>query len=479
MSTVQEILARARAAVREVSADDVHARLAAGEPVRVIDVRERDEYEQGYVPGAEWVPRGFLELRIEDLCPDRDAEIVLYCAGGVRSLLAARNLAELGYTNVASMAGGFRAWKNAGHAFERPRSLTAEQRKRYARHLMLPEVGEKGQARLLDAKVLCLGAGGLGSPAALYLAAAGVGTLGIVDDDLVDESNLQRQVLHNVERLGMPKVESAARTLKALNPDVDVVGHPVRLSSDNVLEILEGYDLVVDGADNFPTRYLLNDAALKLRKPVIHASIFRFEGQVTTFLPDEGPCYRCLYPEPPPPGMAPSCQEAGVLGVLPGIVGTLQANEALKILLGVGDTLSGRLLVLDALATKIRELKLRKDPNCPVCGCPLDEGEIVTCPGCETPHHGDCWRYNEGCAVYACPGTTVAETTTPARYLPASQPVPWELFSFEASLLDGGLAGTVARLIAWTLHQRRTPRRADVSHPGWSAPNGGIPADPC
>ncbi len=377
MPTVQEILAKARAAVREVSADDVHARLSAGERLRVIDVRERDEYEQGYVPGAEWVPRGFLELRIEDLCPERDAEIVLYCAGGVRSLLAARNLAELGYTRVASMSGGFRAWKNAGHPFERPRNLTGEQRKRYARHIMLPEVGEKGQAKLLDAKVLCLGAGGLGSPAALYLAAAGVGTLGIVDDDLVDESNLQRQVLHNVERLGMPKVESAARTLKALNPDVEVIEHRTRLSSENVLEILEGYDLVVDGADNFPTRYLLNDAALKLRKPVIHASIFRFEGQVTTFLPDEGPCYRCLYPEPPPPGMAPSCQEAGVLGVLPGMIGTVQANEALKLILGIGTSLSGRLLVLDALATKIRELKLRKDPNCPVCGLPPERIELV------------------------------------------------------------------------------------------------------
>ncbi|RMG99607.1 MAG: molybdopterin-synthase adenylyltransferase MoeB [Deltaproteobacteria bacterium] len=377
MPTVQDILGKARAVVREVSADDVKARLDANVPLRVIDVRERDEYEQGYVPGADWVPRGFLELRIEDLCPERDTEIVLYCAGGVRSLLAARNLAELGYTNVASMSGGFRAWKNAGHPLARPRTLTGDQLKRYARHIMLPEVGEEGQARLLDAKVLCLGAGGLGSPSALYLAAAGVGTIGIVDDDVVDESNLQRQVLHNVERLGMPKAESAARTLKALNPDVEVVPHRTRLTSENVMEILAGYDLVVDGADNFPTRYLLNDAALKLGKPVIHASIFRFEGQVTTFLPDEGPCYRCLYPEPPPPGMAPSCQEAGVLGVLPGMVGTLQANEALKLILGIGRSLSGRLLVLDALETRIRELKLRKDPKCPVCSRPPEEIELV------------------------------------------------------------------------------------------------------
>ncbi len=377
MPTVQDILGKARQQVREISADDVHGRVAAGADLLIVDVRERDEYEQGYVPGATWIPRGFLELRIEDVCPDRDRPIVLYCAGGVRSLLAARGLAELGYGNVLSMAGGFRAWKNAGLPFERPRSLGSEQRKRYARHIMLPEVGEEGQAKLLDAKVLCLGAGGLGSPAALYLAAAGVGTLGIVDDDVVDESNLQRQVLHNVERLGMPKVESAARTLQALNPDVKVVPHRARLSSENVLEILGGYDLVVDGADNFPTRYLLNDAALKLGKPVVHASIFRFEGQVTTFLPGEGPCYRCLYPEPPPPGMAPSCQEAGVLGVLPGMIGTLQANEALKLLLGIGRSLSGRLLVLDALETKIRELRLRKDPACPVCSRPPEAIELV------------------------------------------------------------------------------------------------------
>ncbi len=382
MPTFKQLLHDMRQTVREVSVDDVFGRVGSGPspaadaPV-LIDVRERDEYEQGFIPGSSWVPRGFLELKVEDLVPEREREVVLYCAGGVRSVLAAAALQELGYRNVASMAGGFRAWKNAGYRFERPRTLSAEQIKRYARHVMLPEVGEAGQAKLLDSKVLCLGAGGLGSPSSLYLAAAGVGTIGMVDDDVVDESNLQRQVIHNVDRLGMPKVESAKLTLQGLNPDVSVVPHQVRLTSENVMEILGAYDLVVDGADNFPTRYLVNDAALKLGKPVIHASIFRFEGQVTTFLPDEGPCYRCLYPEPPPPGMAPSCQEAGVLGVLPGMIGTLQANEALKILLGVGKTLSGRLLVLDALGTRVREMKLRKDPGCPVCHKAPEDIELV------------------------------------------------------------------------------------------------------
>ncbi|HRI08656.1 MAG TPA: ThiF family adenylyltransferase, partial [Nannocystaceae bacterium] len=277
MASFNEILGRVKQAIREVSVDETHARARGGDgpaPV-LVDVRERDEYEQGFIPHAHWIPRGFLELKIEDLVPERDREVIIYCAGGTRSALAARSLEELGYSNVSSMAGGFRAWKNAGFAFDRPRSLTAEQVKRYSRHIMLPEVGEIGQGKLLDAKVLCLGAGGLGSPSALYLAAAGVGTIGIVDDDVVDESNLQRQVLHNLERLGMPKVESARKTLQLLNPDVKVVAHQTRLTSENIMEILAGYDLVVDGADNFPTRYLLNDAALKLGKPVIHASIFR------------------------------------------------------------------------------------------------------------------------------------------------------------------------------------------------------------
>lgn len=378
MATFNELLSQVKASIREVSVEETKARVVdAKEGPVLLDVRERDEYEQGFVPKAEWIPRGFLELKVEDAVPDRGREIILYCAGGTRSALAAKALQDLGYTKVSSMAGGFRAWKNAGYNFERPRALSAEQIKRYSRHIMLPEVGEVGQGKLLDAKVLFLGAGGLGSPSALYLAAAGVGTIGLVDDDVVDESNLQRQVLHNIERLGMPKVESARKTLQLLNPDVKVIGHQTRLSSENVLEIIADYDLIVDGADNFPTRYLLNDAALKLGKPVVHASIFRFEGQVTTFLPHEGPCYRCLYPDPPPPGMAPSCQEAGVLGVLPGIVGTLQAIEAIKVILGIGKNLSGRLLLFDALGTKFRTLKLRKDPHCRVCSKSPQDIELI------------------------------------------------------------------------------------------------------
>ena len=379
MPTFSELLSSVKDKVREVSVEDTKARVlddASNAPV-LVDVRERDEYEQGFIPSAEWIPRGFLELKIEDLVSSRDQEVIIYCAGGTRSALAARSLNELGYSKVSSMAGGFRAWKNAGYAFERPRVLSPEQLKRYSRHLMLPEVGEVGQGKLLDAKVLCLGAGGLGSPSSLYLAAAGVGTIGMVDDDVVDESNLQRQVLHNVERLGMPKVESAAKTLQALNPDVNVVPHRTRLTSENVMEIVSQYDLVVDGADNFPTRYLLNDAALKLGKPVVHASIYRFEGQVTTFLPYDGPCYRCMYPEPPPADMAPSCNDAGVLGVLPGIVGTLQANEALKIILGQGATLSGRLLIFDALQTRFRTLKIRRDEECVGCSKNPEDIELI------------------------------------------------------------------------------------------------------
>ena len=381
MATFNDVLSEVKAGIREISVEDTKARVLddrSQAPV-LVDVRERDEYEQGFIPHAEWIPRGFLEMKIEDLVPSRDQEVLIYCAGGVRSALAARSLSELGYRRVSSMAGGFRAWKNAGYSFERPRVLSPEQIKRYSRHIMLPEVGEAGQGKLLDAKVLCLGAGGLGSPSALYLAAAGVGTIGIVDDDIVDESNLQRQVLHNLERLGMPKVESARKTLQALNPDVKVVAIEDRLDSSNVLDVIADYDVIVDGADNFPTRYLLNDASLKLKKPVVHASIFRFEGQVTTFLGDHdaGPCYRCLYPDPPPPGMAPSCQEAGVLGVLPGMIGTMQANEALKLVLGVGESLSGRLMVFDALATTWRTMKLRSDPNCRVGSKSPEDIELI------------------------------------------------------------------------------------------------------
>jgi len=334
----------------------------------VIDVREQDEYVQGYIPGARWIPRGFLESRIEDAVPDKSTPVILYCAGGTRSALSARALGELGYTNVKSLAGGFTAWKRGGHPFDLPIVLDKEQQIRYSRHTMLPEVGEEGQIKLLKSKVLLLGAGGLGAPSSVYLAAAGVGTLGMVDDDVVDLSNLQRQIIHAQDRIGMPKVESAKKTLAGLNPDVKVIPHKMRLVAENILPLLAEYDLVVDGADNFPTRYLLNDAALKLGKPVVHASIYRFEGQVTAFIPGKGPCYRCLYPSPPPPDMAPSCQEAGVLGVLPGIIGSIQANEAIKILLGIGQTLAGRLLMFDALRTKFRELKLRRDPACPTCG---------------------------------------------------------------------------------------------------------------
>jgi molybdopterin/thiamine biosynthesis adenylyltransferase/rhodanese-related sulfurtransferase len=333
----------------------------------LIDVREKDEWTEGYIPGARWISRGFLEQRIEDQVPERSAEIVLYCAGGTRSALAARALEELGYTNVKSMAGGFGAWKRAGLPFDRPFVMTQEQSLRYARHTMLPEVGETGQVKLLKSKILCLGAGGLGSPSGLYLAAAGVGTIGFVDDDVVDQSNLQRQILHATDRVGMPKVESAAAAIAKLNPDVKVVPHQTRLSSENVLDIIKDYDVIVDGADNFPTRYLLNDASLKLGKPVVHGSIYRFEGQVTSFIPGQG-CYRCQFPSPPPPDMAPSCQEAGVLGVLCGVIGSIQATEAIKIVLGIGKPLSDRTLHFDALNMSFREFKRRRFPACPTCG---------------------------------------------------------------------------------------------------------------
>jgi molybdopterin/thiamine biosynthesis adenylyltransferase/rhodanese-related sulfurtransferase len=363
--------------IREVDVETVRQSVAArggksgdgnGTGPIVIDVREKDEWTEGFIPGSRWIPRGFLELRIEDQVPERSAEVILYCAGGTRSALAAHALGELGYTNVRSMAGGFTAWKRAGNPYDKPFFMTPEQNLRYARHIMLPEIGEAGQVKLLQSKVLCLGAGALGSSAGIYLGAAGVGTLGFIDDDVVDASNLQRQILHATDRIGTPKVESARKTINGLNPDVKVVAHATRLSAENVLDIIKDYDVIVDGADNFPSRYLLNDAALKLGKPVIHASIYRFEGQVTAFIPGQGPCYRCLYPSPPPPDMAPSCQEAGVLGVLPGVVGVLQATEAIKHIVGIGKSLAGRLLIYDALGAKFREMKLRRDPTCPTCG---------------------------------------------------------------------------------------------------------------
>lgn len=363
-----DLMAETRRQIREVSLEDLKRRLEAGERFHLVDVREGEEYRAGFIPGAISIPRGFLESKIEQLIPHKDEKVILYCAGGTRSALAARTLAELGYTDVESANPGFVRWKDRGYPTVVPRVLSPEQRERYSRHLLLPEVGEKGQGALLDAKVLLLGAGGLGAPAALYLAAAGVGTIGVVDADVVDASNLQRQVIHNTKRLGQPKVDSAAETITALNPDVKVVRFQERLTSENVDRIFDGFDLVVDGCDNFPTRYLVNDASVMKRKPVVHGSIFRFEGQVTTFVPYEGPCYRCLYPEPPPPHLAPSCQEAGVLGVLPGLIGVIQATEAIKLILKKGQPLVGRLLTYDSLNMSFRTLKLRRDPECPMCG---------------------------------------------------------------------------------------------------------------
>ncbi|HJZ86385.1 MAG TPA: molybdopterin-synthase adenylyltransferase MoeB [Polyangia bacterium] len=376
MPNAQELVSKVKGEIVECTLEDVKRAVATGNGVALVDVRERDEWVEGFIPGAKWIPRGFLELRIEDQVPDKGKPVILYCAGGTRSALAARSLRELGYQDVQSMIGGFAAWKRAGLDFDKPFVMTQQQQMRYSRHIMLPEVGEEGQVALLRARVLCIGAGGLGSPAALYLAAAGVGTLGLIDNDVVDESNLQRQIIHAVDRVGTPKVRSAARTIAGLNPDVKVVGHEARLTRDNVLDVISQYDVIVDGADNFQTRYLLNDASLRLGKPIVHASIYRFEGQVTCFIPDQGPCYRCLYPTPPPPEMAPSCQEAGVLGVLCGVIGSLQVNEAIKIILGKPHTLAGRLLVFDALKTRFRELKLRRDPACPTCGVGVDRSKI-------------------------------------------------------------------------------------------------------
>ncbi|MBP8196241.1 MAG: molybdopterin-synthase adenylyltransferase MoeB [Deltaproteobacteria bacterium] len=374
MPSYHDYLQQVKAQIHEISVAELQAEPP---PELILDVREPDEHAQGVIPGATLLPRGLLEGRIEAIAPQRSARLVVYCAGGSRSALAASSLLALGYEHVRSLAGGMAAWRSAGGPLDKPFVFSSAQKNRYARHIMLPEVGEAGQAKLLRSRVLLVGAGGLGSPSAYYLAAAGVGTLGIVDDDVVDESNLQRQILHNTRRVGRPKVESAAQTLRELNPDVQVQPHPVRLDTGNVLDILRGYDLVVDGADNFPTRYLLCDASLLLRIPVVHASIFRFEGQLTTFLPWQGPCYRCLYPEPPPPDLAPSCHEAGVLGVLPGVVGVLQATEAIKLLLGIGESMSGRLLIYEALAAKFREMKLRRDPACVVCSDPSRPIELI------------------------------------------------------------------------------------------------------
>jgi molybdopterin/thiamine biosynthesis adenylyltransferase/rhodanese-related sulfurtransferase len=371
MANFRELLASTKAQIREITPEQAEQERSRA---TFLDVREADEFDQGTIPGSVFIPRGFLEIQVESKIADKTTPVIVYCAGGARSAFAARDLSALGYTDVASMSGGFNQWKNEGRSWVTPQTLTPEQRNRYQRHLLLPEVSEAGQLKLLSSKVLLLGAGGLGSPAALYLAAAGVGTIGIIDMDVVDASNLQRQILHNMDRIGERKVDSAKKTLTALNPDVNVVTYDVRLGADNILQIIDGYDLIVDGTDNFPTRYLVNDAALLKRIPVVHGSIFRFEGQATVFAPYEGPCYRCLIPEPPPPELAPSCAEAGVLGVLPGIVGSIQAIEAIKVLLGLGDPLIGRLLAYDSLEQSFRTFKVNRDPNCPACG---PDAEIV------------------------------------------------------------------------------------------------------
>ena len=366
--TFQQLMDEARGAVGELSPQQVRELLRNDGKHVVLDVREKEEYREGHLEGAVSVPRGFLEMKMDAEVPDKSTPIIAYCAGGVRSLLAGKVMKEMGYEDVTSMSGGYTAWKNEGYSFVQDRQFTQEQLTRYSRHFLLPEVGEAGQARLLDAKVLMVGAGGLGSPSAYYLAAAGVGTLGIVDHDVVDLSNLQRQILHSNDRIGEPKTESARQTLQGLNPDVRVVPYAERLSSDNVMDVIADYDMVVDGCDNFPTRYLVNDACVMTGKPNVHGSIFQFEGQVSVFHPGNGPCYRCLYPEPPPPGMAPSCAEAGVLGVLPGLIGTIQAVETIKLILGKGDSLAGRLLHFNTLTMEVNTLRLRQDPECPMCG---------------------------------------------------------------------------------------------------------------
>ena len=370
MSSYRDFLHETKAQIGEIGSERARDLYGSSEPPLFLDVREREEWDEGHIPGALHIPRGWLEARVEQAAPDRERPIVAYCASGNRSAFAARTLEELGYTDVVSLAGGINDWKRHGFPLEvSAGALEPEQRTRYSRHLLIPEVGEEGQLKLLQSRMLLIGAGGLGSPAALYLAAAGVGTIGIADADVVDETNLQRQVLHSTASLGEAKVESAQRRLRELNPDTEVKAYKEQLTSENVERILgDGWDVIIDGADNFPTRYLVNDAAVWHDIPLVHGSIFRFEGQVTVFKPHAGPCYRCLFPEPPPADQAPSCAEGGVLGVLPGVVGSLQANEAIKLALGIGEPLVGRLLLFDALPTTFTEVVLRRDPDCPVCG---------------------------------------------------------------------------------------------------------------
>ena len=368
MATVAESIEQVKGRIEEI--DPARARQEIErDGALLVDVREPHEWDEAHLAGAKLAPMATVRDRIAELAPDRSRRVILLCRVGNRSARAADTLgAELGYENVASIAGGIEAWRDAGLPVIEAEGLTPEQRMRYSRHTLLPEVGVEGQLKLLDAKVLLIGAGGLGAPSAFYLAAAGIGTLGLVDDDVVDESNLQRQVIHTTERVGMPKTESARISIEALNPDVEVVEHRGRLGPDNILDIISGYDILVDGADNFPTRYLLNDAAVRLRKPVVSASILAFDGQISTFVPYEGPCYRCLYPVPPPPELAPSCGAAGVLGVMAGVMGLLQANEVIKLAAGIGEPLIGRLLLYDSLGTRFTELKVKRDPDCPICG---------------------------------------------------------------------------------------------------------------
>jgi sulfur-carrier protein adenylyltransferase/sulfurtransferase len=364
--SLSDLLREARATVPEVGPDDTEQLVSQG--ARLIDVRERSEWDEGHIAGASHISRSYLEQQIEGAAPDHDAPVVLYCAGGTRSLFAAQTLQEMGYSNVSSMSGGFQGWKSGGRPWTTPVVLTREQKQRYSRHLLIPEVGAEGQAKLLGSKALFIGAGGLGAPGLLYLAAAGVGTIGVVDFDIVDVSNLQRQVIHTTDRVGQKKTESAAQTIRALNPDVTVIPHDEMLTEANVDRLIAGYDVILDGTDTFETRYTLNDAAVRARIPVVHASVFRFEGQLSVFKPFDGPCYRCLYPTPPPPELAPGCSVAGVLGVVPGVMGLLQATEAIKVLLDIGDSLAGRLVIYDALDGTFQELQLRRDPHCPACG---------------------------------------------------------------------------------------------------------------
>ena len=389
--TSKQLVNQVKLQIQEVSADQVQAELKNGQPLHLVDVRERDEVMDGYIPGAELIPRGFLELSVEeDITSDRDAPIVLYCAAGSRSALGARDLQQMGYTNVRSLIGGTKAWKEAGLALVTGGLLSESDLQRYSRHIILPEVGESGQQKLLRSKVLLVGTGGLGCPSALYLAAAGVGTLGLVDADVVDRSNLQRQILSGESDVGRPKVEAARDRLLDLNPGVAINAYHELLTSHNIMDIIADYDIVVNGCDNFPTRYLVNDAAVLTGKPVVDGSIFRFEGQATVYRPGDGPCYRCLYPEPPPPGEVPSCAEGGVLGVLPGIIGVIQATEVVKLVLGAGDPLVGRMLVYDAMDMKFRVLKLRRNTGCPVCGDEPTVTELIDYQQfCGLPAHSE------------------------------------------------------------------------------------------